>query len=301
MKAAPCKRIATSLFERLETINRVKEIEARRETVEATLLCVRLASRLAAKRASKERHAHEKAEDESLVHWKRTGAGCSWEIDSGFWKEDEDEDKTEDRNVLMEAEAKLWRAAAMPLTKAAADVKMEARVVHLEQEKQEGPSLVSLIDEKEVTQLLKEGAALVPLEYEAQFKTDTAVIRVEEKYESLFQKIVRQFEKADTLDPNFATGTEALRVAVRCRPLSRNEMIDGRKTIARVYETMHQVSLLALGRKTAPRQFNFDVAMGARATQKEVFDKCGRSSKSISDCLISDIASNDCSVDLLQL
>jgi hypothetical protein len=125
-----------------------------------------------------------------------------------------------------------------------------------------------------------EGAALVSLPSEPEFKTKAAVLRVEEKQESLFQKIVRQFEKADTLDSSFSTGTEALRVAVRCRPLSHNEMSESRQPVARVYQTTNQVTLSALGRrKVMPRQVNFDVAMGVRASQQEVFDKCGRSSE----------------------
>jgi len=211
-----------------------------------------------------------KADDDSFVLWKRSGVG-SWEIDSGFWK---------DRSMQMEAETQLWKeraALVMPLTKA--DVKMEDRVVRQEQEKQERPSVMPHIDEKEA-QILKEGAALVSLDYEAQFKTEAAVTRVEEKQENLFQRIVRQFEKADASDSTYATGTEALRVVVRCRPLSRNEMIESRQPIARVYQTTNQVILSALrSRKVMSRHFNFDVAMGVRTSQKEVFDKCGRSSE----------------------
>lgn len=182
---------------------------------------------------------------EAFVRWKRPGVGW-WEIDSGFWP------SSKVLSTVVQFEAARGTQA----------------------------------------QLLKEGATIVSLATtttkDAEME-EAVASHVEEQKESLFQRIVRQSQRDGSLrelDSTYATGTETLRVVVRCRPLSRSEKTAGREVIVKMFQTTNQVLLSsqakpARGRKKAkPKVYDFDVAMGAKTTQNEVYDHCGRSSES---------------------
>lgn len=70
---------------------------------------------------------------------------------------------------------------------------------------------------------------------------------------------------------------EAVKVAIRCRPISSNEIKQGHTKIVDINQETGEVLIKkanALGEDGRPKQYTFDFAYGEHSTQQQVYDQC---------------------------
>ena len=67
---------------------------------------------------------------------------------------------------------------------------------------------------------------------------------------------------------------ETVKVAVRCRPLSKKELADGYQKVVDVDSDNGQISVTNPKSNQKPKSFTFDYAYGEDSSQKQVYDQC---------------------------
>ena len=73
------------------------------------------------------------------------------------------------------------------------------------------------------------------------------------------------------------SSSENVRVAVRCRPLNSNERANNDDPIVKINSQSGSVQIIDLQNSTsAPRQFTFDFAYDANATQKMIYEETAK-------------------------
>lgn len=67
---------------------------------------------------------------------------------------------------------------------------------------------------------------------------------------------------------------ETVKVAIRCRPMSRNEKTTGYEKVVNINNDTGEVFVKNPKTSQKPKQYTFDYAYGVNSTQKQVYDQC---------------------------
>jgi len=67
---------------------------------------------------------------------------------------------------------------------------------------------------------------------------------------------------------------ETVKVVIRCRPLSKNEMEAGHDVIVKINTKNGEIFVNKAQSDEAPKQFTFDMAFDWTIAQKDIYDRC---------------------------
>lgn len=67
---------------------------------------------------------------------------------------------------------------------------------------------------------------------------------------------------------------ETVKVAIRCRPLSKNEKSQGFEEVVSINNDTGEVLVKNPKTNQKPKQFTFDYAYGQNSTQKQIYEQC---------------------------
>lgn len=67
---------------------------------------------------------------------------------------------------------------------------------------------------------------------------------------------------------------EAVKVAIRCRPIGSKEISEGHTKIVDVNQETGEVFVKKPGDAGRPKQYTFDYAYGENSTQQQVYEQC---------------------------
>jgi kinesin family member 3B len=66
--------------------------------------------------------------------------------------------------------------------------------------------------------------------------------------------------------------SEAVKVAIRCRPLSTKEMANGNECVVNISQARKEIMVSKPGSDEVPKQFTFDSVFDWKNTQAEIYD-----------------------------
>lgn len=71
-----------------------------------------------------------------------------------------------------------------------------------------------------------------------------------------------------------AANAEAVKVVIRCRPLSQKEMANGHDCVVDINSKTGEIFVQKPGADEAPKQFTFDEAYDYKIEQVAIYDTC---------------------------
>lgn len=68
--------------------------------------------------------------------------------------------------------------------------------------------------------------------------------------------------------------TETVKVAIRCRPMSKGEKVEGYEKVVNINNDTGEVFVKNPKTNQKPKQFTFDYSYGVNSTQKQIYEQC---------------------------